>query len=99
MKFGKIYADATGRMSADVSNEIPVSPAATELKTQLKVEWLSSAVTGEMFKKLNDEKDELLNAAIVQAVAFSETQNHMRIINSLVRVDQINKILNTYAHV
>ena len=98
MKFGTAYKS---HLNDPVKQDETVSKEETgqELSKQLKIEWLSSPVTEEKLKLLTKERDELLVKAISCAKTYSEHQNHLRIVDALIRVDELNKQLNTYKEV
>ena len=72
------------------------SPAEDATRKQLKLSWIQSTVTQEIFASMNNEAQALIDSAIALAVAYPTSQNHLQIINNLVRVDAIRKVINTY---
>ena len=89
MNIGKIYSEATG-MAAPHVVEAPV----TEVKRSIKIEWLQAAATQDLITDLEIRKKQLLEKAIGNALTYSEHQNHFRIIETLIRYNELDKQLN-----
>ena len=98
-KLMRNYTGATelSKSRHEVPPKDPASPAEEATLAQQKFDWVQSPVTQSVFKALHDEASDLINTSIALSVAYPTTQNHLQIIHNLVRVNQINNILNKYA--
>ena len=60
--------------------------------------WMQSTVTQEMIADINANEAALLTLAIQLAVNFPVSNNAQLIIQTLIRVDTLRKLKETYAH-
>lgn len=92
----KIYTEACG---IHIPGEVPLptSPAEDATRMQLKSNWLESTVTQELIKALTEEVTNLETMARQMAVGYPSNQNHLAIIQYLVKADTIRKIIEKYA--
>lgn len=66
------------------------------IKRTMQVQWLQDTTTKEMFRALQTEILNLESRASQLAVTYHEHNNHMEIINLLVRAAELKKIKLTY---
>lgn len=66
------------------------------IKRTLKVQWQQEAVTVEMFQEISREITKLETRARELACGYAVNQNHLEIINLLVRASELRNIKNTY---
>lgn len=104
MRFGLIYDNAIGidrtnpdgSPVQDISQDGVVdnhSPAEDAAHTQTKLNWLASTPTELMMKKLQNQITDLLALSVMQAVTYPTHQNHLQIIQNLVRVSELQKTI------
>ena len=94
MKFGTAYKSHLE--DKEPRAEVKPDTSGEGLSKQLKVEWLASPVTEEQIKRITTEIEDHTTKAINLAKTFSEHQNHLRIVDALIRVDELNKQLEMY---
>lgn len=92
-------ASALAKSRNETLSESPFSPAEDAARKQLKLVWLESTVTQEIIKDLGNEADTLIEQAIAVAVDYPQSQNHLRIVQCLVKANQIRNTINKYAKV
>lgn len=66
------------------------------IKRTLIVQWLDDGVTQDMFKAIDKEIVELETLAREKACAYAVNQNHLEIINLLVRSAELRKLKQKY---
>lgn len=105
-EFGKAYARSTGKTELYESRqERPLSPDGVILtekdinegqetlaKGTIKQHWLASTVTQELMKELKAKETDLLEQSIQLAETFHQHQNHLQIVNNLLRVSEIRRV-------
>jgi len=105
-EFGKAYARSTGKTELYKSRqERPLSPDGVPLtqeivdsgqetlaKGTIKAHWLASTITQEIMKELKQKEIELIEQSIQLAETFHSHQNHLQIINNLVRVSEVRRV-------
>jgi len=67
------------------------------IKRTLVVQWMRDGVTQEMFRDINNEIESLETLARDKASGYHVNQNHMEIINLLVRAAELRKLKDKYA--
>jgi hypothetical protein len=92
----KIYSDAIGRVISKEKQEEPFSPAEDATSKQIKINWLQSTTTNQMFSSIGREIEVLIEQAITDACSFHNHGNSQRIIDALIRADQLRKVINKY---
>lgn len=97
----KLMHDFTGATErAEKRLNIPqVAPPVAEdaASQQARIMWMQSSITQDMVKSLKAEENDLINISIELSMNYPASQNHLRIIQNLVRVNQIRTIINKYA--
>lgn len=90
----KIYSIATGKA---VAPEQQPEDKDLAIKTQVRLNWLQSTPTQEMFSSIGKEIEDCLAQAETLAVTYSTHQNHQQIIQILVKANTLRKVLESYA--
>lgn len=67
------------------------------IKRTLIVQWNKDGVTQQLFKDIETEIDRLETLAREKACGYHVTQNHLEIVNLLVRSAELRKLKETYA--
>src|SRR5512139_3229795 len=93
----KLYSESIGRKPLVEASSIHLSPTEESTRKQLKINWLESTITQEIFKELVEEANSLEEAARQLALTYHTTKNHDAIIQNLIRASEIRKILTKYA--
>lgn len=97
MKFGQLYTELT-KLPAE-AQEVPVSAIQeSEARTQVKHQWKQSTVTQELVLSVKKEINDLIVSSISLAVSYPQTSNHQQIVQNLIRVDSLQKLLDTYIY-
>ncbi len=93
----KIYSDVTGRTErAEARAEkVSQSPAEDAAKTQVRLNWLQSDVTQQLFKEVNDEILRLEQSA--DAIATSAEPSLILLVNLHARAKTLKELLKRYA--
>lgn len=97
MKFGQLYTELT-KLPAE-AQEVPVSEIQeSEARTQVKHQWKQSTVTQELVFSIKKEINDLIVSSISLAVSYPQTSNHQQIVQNLIKVDTLQKLLDTYIY-
>lgn len=84
-------------LSEEIQREQEQKTENEVIKKTLIVQWNKDGVTQQLFKDLTKEIDSLETLAREKACGYHVTQNHLEIINLLVRATELRKIKETYA--
>lgn len=97
MKFGSLYTELT-KLPPEVQ-EVPVSAVQeSEARTQVRHQWKQSTVTQELVQSLKQEINDLIVSSISLAISYPQTSNHQQIVQNLIRIDTLQKLLDTYVY-
>lgn len=102
MNTAKIYSQAIGRVPKPQLGELTPnagdnSPTEELMKKQYLLDWRQNSLTVDMFRKMGDEVQTLVDQAIELALGYHQHNNHISIITLLIRANTIKKQIQTYA--
>ncbi len=97
MSQSRAYSQAIGRGPKEdeinPDGTIPTQKEPDAARHNVKVQWLESTITQEFLKKLSDEITNLVGEAIALSCNYHQTQNHLQIINRLIRAAELKRLL------
>ena len=78
------------------TNEELTKEELSAVKTTLRVQWLQDTVTQQFFSDITKQVGELEQQARDLACSYAKNQNHLEIVNLLVRSSVLRKLKQTY---
>ncbi len=100
--FQKIYSNAIGRVSLlereqeQKAKEETKEQIEASARTQIRLDWLQSTITQELFSTIGKQVEDYLAQAELLAISYPSHQNHQQIIHALVKANTLRKVIESY---